>query len=82
MVHPFTFRNENQFLPAENRSSGDPNAYGDAFAEYQQFYDLGVDGVFSDAVDTAVAALELPACSPDQHHRVVAWRIRPVTDRH
>jgi glycerophosphoryl diester phosphodiesterase len=60
MVHPFTFRNENQFLPAENRSSGDPNAYGDAFAEYQQFYDLGVDGVFSDAVDTAVAALELP----------------------
>jgi glycerophosphoryl diester phosphodiesterase len=60
MVHPFTFRNENQFLPAENRSSSDPNAYGDAFAEYQQFYDLGVDGVFSDAVDTAVAALELP----------------------
>ncbi|MBA3574498.1 MAG: glycerophosphodiester phosphodiesterase [Pseudonocardiales bacterium] len=56
LVHPFTFRNENQFLPAEARSSGDPNAYGDAFAEYQQFYTLGVDGVFSDMPDTAVAA--------------------------
>jgi glycerophosphoryl diester phosphodiesterase len=55
-VHPFTFRNENQFLPAEARSSGDPNAYGDAFAEYQQFYTLGVNGVFSDMPDTAIAA--------------------------
>jgi glycerophosphoryl diester phosphodiesterase len=41
MVHPFTFGNENQFLPAEHRNSSDPNAYGDAFAEYQQFYALG-----------------------------------------
>jgi len=56
LVHPFTFRNENRFLPAEERSSTDPNAYGNAFAEYQQFYALGVDGLFSDAVDTAIAA--------------------------
>jgi glycerophosphoryl diester phosphodiesterase len=56
LVHPFTFRNENQFLPAEDRSSADPNAYGDAFAEYQQFYALGVDGLFTDVADTAVAA--------------------------
>ena len=56
LVHPFTFRNENQFLPAEARSSADPNAYGDAFAEYRHFYGLGVDGVFSDMPDTAVAA--------------------------
>jgi glycerophosphoryl diester phosphodiesterase len=56
LVHPFTFRNENRFLPAEDRSSTDPNAYGNAFAEYQQFYALGVDGLFSDVVDTAIAA--------------------------
>jgi glycerophosphoryl diester phosphodiesterase len=61
VVHPYTFRNENQFLPAELRR-GDPadpnfpNLYGNAFAEYDQFYDLGVDGVFSDNPDTAVAA--------------------------
>ncbi len=56
LVHPFTFRNENRFLPAEDRSSTDPNGYGNAFAEYQQFYALGVDGLFSDVADTAVAA--------------------------
>jgi glycerophosphoryl diester phosphodiesterase len=38
------------------RSSADPNAYGDAFAEYAKFFGLGIDGVFSDNPDTAVAA--------------------------
>jgi glycerophosphoryl diester phosphodiesterase len=56
VVHPYTFRNENQFLPLELRSSPDPNAYGDAIAEYEQFYGLGVDGLFSDNPDTAVEA--------------------------
>ena len=55
-VVPYTFRNENQFLPPLLRSSADPNAYGDAFSEYKAFFDLGVDGVFSDNPDTAVAA--------------------------
>jgi glycerophosphoryl diester phosphodiesterase len=55
-VHPYTFRNENAFLPLELRSSADPAAYGDAFTEYAQFFGLGVDGVFSDQPDTAVAA--------------------------
>jgi glycerophosphoryl diester phosphodiesterase len=58
IVHTWTFRNENQFLPLELRSDGgaDPNAYGDAFTEYEQFFELGVDGVFSDNPDTAVEA--------------------------
>jgi glycerophosphoryl diester phosphodiesterase len=56
VVHPYTFRNENQFLPLELRSSADPNAYGNAFAEYDQFFALGVDGLFSDNADTAVEA--------------------------
>ncbi|CAN5631122.1 glycerophosphodiester phosphodiesterase [soil metagenome] len=55
-LHPYTFRNENQFLPLELRSSADPNAYGNAFGEYEQFFELGVDGLFSDNPDTAVAA--------------------------
>ena len=41
---------------AELRSSADPDAYGDAFAEYKEFFELGVDGVFSDNPDTAKAA--------------------------
>ena len=56
VVHPYTFRNENTFLPADFRSDAGPAAYGDAFAEYALFYRLGVDGVFSDNPDTAAAA--------------------------
>jgi glycerophosphoryl diester phosphodiesterase len=56
VVHPYTFRNENTFLPLELRSSADPAAYGNAIAEYEQFFVVGVDGVFSDNVDTAIEA--------------------------
>ena len=45
------------FLPLELRSSPpDPAAYGNAIAEYEQFFALGVDGLFSDNPDTAVEA--------------------------
>jgi glycerophosphoryl diester phosphodiesterase len=56
LVHPYTFRNENSFLPVELRRGSDPAFYGDAIAEYEQFFALGVDGVFSDNPDTAVEA--------------------------
>ena len=47
-VHPYTFRNEKRRLALDYK--GDPKA------EYKQFYQLGVDGVFSDFADTALAA--------------------------
>ncbi len=55
-VVPYTFRNENRFLPPALRIGTDPNAYGNAFAEYAAFYKAGVDGLFSDNADTALAA--------------------------
>jgi glycerophosphoryl diester phosphodiesterase len=55
-VHAWTFRNENSYLPVDFRSDTDPAAWGDATAEYTLFFGLGVDGVFSDFPDTAVAA--------------------------
>jgi glycerophosphoryl diester phosphodiesterase len=54
-VHAWTFRAENQFLPADFRIGSDPNARGDITSEYELFFGLGVDGVFSDHPDTAVA---------------------------
>ncbi|MBB5806548.1 glycerophosphoryl diester phosphodiesterase [Saccharothrix ecbatanensis] len=56
VVHAWTFRNENTFLPADFRSSTDPAAYGNAFGEYAKFYAAGLDGVFADNPDTAVEA--------------------------
>ena len=55
-VVPYTFRNENSFLPKNFRRGTNPADFGDAFAEYKLLFGLGVDGVFSDDPDTAVAA--------------------------
>ena len=60
VVHPWTFRRENNFLPEDFRE-GNPaspvylQATGDFPAELRLFYKLGVDGVFSDNSDVAVA---------------------------
>jgi glycerophosphoryl diester phosphodiesterase len=56
LVHPYTFRRENAFLPLELRRGSDPAAPGNIAAEYEEFFELGVDGVFADQPDTAVRA--------------------------
>ena len=50
-VHTFTFRNEQKYLAAYYK--------GDPAKEYLQFFQAGVDGVFSDFANTAFAAREL-----------------------
>ncbi|MCF4967563.1 PEP-CTERM sorting domain-containing protein [Nostoc sp. CMAA1605] len=47
LVHAWTFRDENVFLPA--------NLQGNPEEEYRQFYATGIDGLFSDNPDTAFA---------------------------
>jgi glycerophosphoryl diester phosphodiesterase len=56
-VQPYTFRNENAFLPADLRSSDNIVAYGDIFGEETAFLKAGVDGFFADQPDTALEAL-------------------------
>ncbi|KQY45996.1 esterase-like activity of phytase family protein [Cellulomonas sp. Root137] len=56
-VHGWTFRRENQFLPAEFRSSADPNAVGDLAGEIRVFVRAGMDGLFSDNPDIAAATV-------------------------
>jgi glycerophosphoryl diester phosphodiesterase len=48
LLHTWTFRNEARRLTATYA--------GDPAAEYRQFFGLGIDGLFSDFPDTAVAA--------------------------
>lgn len=59
LVHVYTFRNENSFLPTGMRRGGRDDQYGDVFAEYRAFVAAGVDGLFTDQPDTAIAALSL-----------------------
>ncbi|WFE25196.1 glycerophosphodiester phosphodiesterase [Solwaraspora sp. WMMD791] len=56
VVHAWTFRAENQFLAADHRIGTDPAARGDITSEYELFFGLGLDGLFADHPDTAVAA--------------------------
>ncbi|OOC55679.1 MULTISPECIES: glycerophosphodiester phosphodiesterase family protein [Nocardiopsis] len=58
LVHPYTFRSENHFLPAELRSDRDPKDYGGFAAEYEAFFEAGVDGVFTDFSRHAFLARE------------------------
>ena len=51
VIHTWTFRSEQPRLA--NQYGGNP------INEYLQFYELGIDGVFSDFPDTAVTAREL-----------------------
>ncbi|UYM03870.1 glycerophosphodiester phosphodiesterase family protein [Solicola gregarius] len=55
-VHVWTLRNENVYLPKELRRGTSGHEMGEAAAEYAAFFDAGVDGVFTDFVDTALAA--------------------------
>ncbi|ATL26370.1 glycerophosphodiester phosphodiesterase [Streptomyces formicae] len=58
ILHPYTMRNENTFLPTNFRKGTDPNAYGDAFGAFKAYFATGIDGLFSDNCDTALLARE------------------------
>lgn len=61
VVHAWTVRSENAFLPTALRQgtaadAGYAGRYGDVASYYEMLFDLGVDGVFSDQPDAALQA--------------------------
>jgi len=58
-VHAWTIRVDKEFLPAGYR--------GRAETEYEQFRDLGVDGLFTDFPDVAAKALRGQPSARDRH---------------
>ena len=58
LVHPWTFRAENAFLPGNLRRGDRPEQRGDLAAEIRAFIAAGIDGLFSDQPGLAVRALE------------------------
>lgn len=58
LVHAYTFRSDEFFLA--------PDYNGNPEAEYEQFFKLGLDGVFSDFPDTAVAVRNRIAGEPNK----------------
>ena len=66
LVHPYTFRNENSFLPTDLREGAAPDDYGRAIEEQLVFWAAGIDGMFTDNPDTGVVtrALFLDGAEP------------------
>lgn len=56
LVHPYTFRAENDFLPVDFRSSAVPSDYGRAIDEQLAYLRAGLDGLFTDQADIGVLA--------------------------
>lgn len=56
VVHPWTFRRENYFLPTDLKGGINPAGTGYLEEEIQRFIAVGVDGLFSDNVTEAVTA--------------------------
>jgi glycerophosphoryl diester phosphodiesterase len=56
VVHGWTFRAENTFLPKDFQSGSDPAGSGDLAAETKRFLALGMDGFFTDQSDIGVRA--------------------------
>ncbi|MGO9037743.1 MAG: glycerophosphodiester phosphodiesterase family protein [Steroidobacteraceae bacterium] len=55
-VHVWTFRAENEFLPADLQVGAAPEAHGDLAAEITRYLALGIDGFFTDFPAVGVRA--------------------------
>lgn len=67
VLHPYTFRAENQFLPADFQVGADANAYGRALDEQLTFLRAGIDGLFTDQADIGVLARHILASGLPVH---------------
>ena len=56
-VHPWTYRVENRFLPAQFRSGAEPAGHGELAGEIAAALRLGIDGFFTDYPAIGVAAV-------------------------
>ncbi|WP_330341111.1 glycerophosphodiester phosphodiesterase [Streptomyces sp. NBC_00557] len=56
VLHPYTMRNENPFLPADYRKGSAADGYGDSFGAFRTYFETGIDGVFTDNADTGLLA--------------------------
>ncbi|WP_112467774.1 glycerophosphodiester phosphodiesterase [Streptomyces triticisoli] len=58
ILHPYTVRNENPFLPPKFRRGTAADGYGDVFGVFQAYFATGIDGIFTDNPDTGLLARE------------------------
>jgi glycerophosphoryl diester phosphodiesterase len=58
LLHPWTFRAENAFLPTDLKQGSDPTVHGNLAAELLPYLRAGIDGFFTDNADLGCKARE------------------------
>jgi glycerophosphoryl diester phosphodiesterase len=58
VLHPYTMRDENTFLPTNFQQGADPAAFRNVFGAFKTYFATGIDGVFTDNADTGLLARE------------------------
>jgi len=56
VVHPYTFRAENEFLPTDLQLGPEPSDFGLLPEEITAYLEAGIDGFFTDQPDIGVFA--------------------------
>jgi glycerophosphoryl diester phosphodiesterase len=69
VVHPYTFRAENSFLPVDYQTSARPTDYGRAIDEQVTYLRAGLDGLFTDQADISIIA-----CAEYRATGLSSWR--------
>jgi glycerophosphoryl diester phosphodiesterase len=69
LVHAWTFRAENEFLPADLKRGTDPAAHGDLAAEITRYLSRGVDGIFVDFPTVGVRARDAYSSAAQPVHQ-------------
>ncbi|HTY51542.1 MAG TPA: glycerophosphodiester phosphodiesterase [Steroidobacteraceae bacterium] len=64
LVHAWTFRAENEFLPADLRAGTEPSGLGDVAGELARFLAAGLDGLFIDQPPYAVRVRDALLAAP------------------
>jgi glycerophosphoryl diester phosphodiesterase len=67
VLHPYTFRAENTFLPTNLQVGTDPTGYGRAIDEDLAFLRAGIDGFFTDQADIGVLSRQLLLAEHAEH---------------
>jgi glycerophosphoryl diester phosphodiesterase len=73
VLHPYTFRAENTFLPNDYQRGTSPNDFGRAIDEQVAYLKTGIDGLFTDQADIGVlaravaAGVSIAAAQPSPH---------------
>jgi len=69
LVHAWTFRAENEFLPADLRRGTEPAAHGDLAAEITRYMSRGIDGFFVDFPALGVRARDAYSSAAQPLHQ-------------